>query len=67
MAEAQAAAAAAAKMPKGAMGAAARLKAASAECAAEAEQVTGLKPLVGAGMRRGRGRGGRGSLRGRGK
>lgn len=39
-------------------------KAASAECAREAEQVTGLKPLLGAGKRggrgRGRGRGGRG-------
>lgn len=65
MADAQTAAAAAAKMPKGAAGAAARLKAASAECAAEAEKVTGLKPLVGAG-KRGRGGRGRGSWRGRG-
>lgn len=63
--DAQSAAAAAAKMPKGAVGAAARLKAASAECAAEAEQVTGLKPLVGAG-KRGRGGRGRGTWRGRG-
>lgn len=64
MSEAQAASAAAAKLPKGSAGAAARLKAASAECAREAEQVTGLKPLVGAGMRGGRGRG-RGTWRGR--
>lgn len=41
------------------------LRAAAAECAAEAELVTGLKPLRGAG-RRGRGRGrGRGSWRAR--
>lgn len=65
LADAQSAAAAAAKMPKGAAGTAARLKAASAECAAEAEQVTGLKPLVGAG-KRGRGGRGRGTWRGRG-
>lgn len=64
LSEAQGASAAAAKLPKGAVGAAARLKAASAECALEAEKVTGLKPIVGAGMRGGRGRG-RGSWRGR--
>ena len=64
MGEAQAASAAAAKLPKGSAGAAARLKAASAECAREAEQVTGLKPLIGAGKRGGRGRG-RGTWRGR--
>lgn len=62
--EAQGASRSAAKLPKGAAGAAARLKAASAECALEAEKVTGLKPMVGAGMRGGRGRG-RGSWRGR--
>lgn len=64
MSEAQVESAAVAKLPKGAAGAAARLKAASAECAREAEKVTGLKPLVGAGMRGGRGRG-RGTWRGR--
>eukprot|EP00752_Nemacystus_decipiens_P001941 g1870.t1 len=65
MSEAQAASAAAANLPKGAAGAAARLKAASAECAREAEKVTGLKPLVGAGKRGGRGRGRGGTWRGR--
>ncbi|CAM9396963.1 unnamed protein product, partial [Scytosiphon promiscuus] len=65
MSEAQTASASAAKLPKGAAGAAARLKAASAECAREAEKVTGLKPLVGAGKRGGRGRGRGGTWRGR--
>ncbi|CAM9135886.1 unnamed protein product [Ascophyllum nodosum] len=66
LSEAQGASVTAAKLPKGSLGAAARLKAASAECALEAEKVTGLKPQVGADMKRGRGRGrGRGTWRGR--
>ena len=63
---------AAAKAP-GAGGALGRLQAAAAECAAEAELVTGLKPLKGAGHRggrkggRGRGRGGGAGRGGRGR
>ncbi|CAM9497634.1 unnamed protein product [Ectocarpus sp. 4 AP-2014] len=65
MTDAQAASASASALPKGAAGAAARLKAASAECAREAEKVTGLKPLVGAGKRGGRGPGRGRTWRGR--
>ncbi|CAM9535587.1 unnamed protein product [Choristocarpus tenellus] len=65
MRDAQEAVARADKISKGATGAAARLKAASAECALEAEKVTGMRPIMGAGLR-GRG-GGRGSWRGRGR
>ncbi len=52
MKDAQTVAAAAEGMSTGKASAAARLHAAASECAAEAELVTGLKPLVGAGKRR---------------